>query len=97
MKKINKSQLVDIINNDTKISKVIVNEVLNSFISNFSLILKSSNSLYINNLGEFSIYREEPSKYSRNDRKYFSYAVSYTPSVTLIKTLNNTSNTTISL
>lgn len=97
MKKINKSQIVDIINNDTEISKLVINKVINSFINNFSLILKNSNSLYIPNIGEFYSYKEEPSKYTRNDRKYTSYNIRYTPSTTLIKTLNNTSNTTISL
>lgn len=97
MKKINKSQIVDIINKDTGVSKVIINQILNSFITTFPLILKNSNSIYINNIGEFGIYKEDPSKYTRYDRKYTSYNVKYTPSVTLVKTLNNTSNNTLSL
>lgn len=97
MKKITKSQIVDIINNDTNVSKNTVNLVLNSFISNFSLILKNNNSIYINNLGEFSMYKELPSKYCRNDRKYTNYNINYVPSVTLIKTLNNTTNNIVSL
>lgn len=97
MKKITKSQIVDIINNDTNISKNTINLVLNSFVSNFSLILKNNNSIYINNLGEFSMYKESPSKYCRNDRKYTNYNINYTPSVTLIKTLNNTTNNIVSL
>ena len=50
MKKINKSQIVDIINKDTGVSKVVINQILNSFINTFPLILKNSNSIYINNI-----------------------------------------------
>lgn len=89
--------MVDIINSETKISKVIVNQVINSFINNFSLVLKHSNSLYINNIGEFYMSEQESSKYTRYDRRYTNYKINYIPSVTLLKTLNNTSINTLSL
>lgn len=95
--KINKSQLEEIVSKDTKISRKVVNLVINSFIENLGLALKSSNVVNVTNLGKFSLERETPSKYSRHDRKYSSYSVLYTPSITLTQTLNNTPNDTISL
>ena len=97
MKKINRSQLIDLINLDTKIPKGVIRAVFKSFISNFPTIMKNSNALYIDGIGEFNIDKEAPSKYTRHDRKYFSYTVSYKPSQVLIKTLNNNHDTTISL
>lgn len=40
MKKINRSQLIDLINLDTKIPKGVIRAVFKSFISNFPTIMK---------------------------------------------------------
>lgn len=87
--KINKTQLIEAVKNDTGYSYRDCQIIINSFIKVFIHSLKSGCVIRLTNLGIFKVIKRPPKDKSTNKKSYYIYEVDYQISRSLHNRLNS--------
>lgn len=86
--KINKTQMIDAVHNDTGYSFRDCQIIINSFIRIFIHSLKSGFSVNVTNLGIFKVNKRPPKLKAKKSNSYFIYEVDFNVARSLHLKLN---------